>query len=146
MVTVEYKQLKSINFDFEKCEDGQEALENLIAMETSNCVNDLAEFNKAFKNLSYVGETNEAQCKAFEIYLRVLNAITDNYKKTGNYIFEKPSKTLLKNIKKLKLQFQVVLEKFADLDFKDGDYLNGVNMIQRHYELLEVLIDVLEIC
>ena len=146
MVTVEYKQLKSVDFDFEKCEDGFEYIENLIKMETSNCVNALAEFNKAFKNLSYVGETNEAQCKVFEIYLRVLTAITDNYKKTGNYIFEKPSKTLLKNINKLKLQFHFVLEKFADLGLKDGDYLNGVNMFQKHYQLLELLIDVLEIC
>jgi hypothetical protein len=53
---------------------------------------------------------------------------------------------LLKNIKKVKLQLHLVLEKFADLDLKDGDYLNGVNIFQRHYELLEVLIVVLEIC
>ena len=138
--------MKSVDFDFEKCDDGFEYIENLIKMETSNCVNALAEFNKAFKSLSYVGETNEAQCKVFEIYLRVLSAITDNCKKTGNYIFEKPSKTLLKNIIKLKLQFHFVLEKFADLGLKDGDYLNGVNMFQKHYQLLELLIDVLEIC
>jgi uncharacterized protein (DUF39 family) len=60
MVNVEYKQLKSVDFDFEKCEDGFEYIENLIKMETSNCVNALAECNKSFKNLSYVGETNEA--------------------------------------------------------------------------------------
>jgi hypothetical protein len=37
---------------------------------------------------------------------------------------------LLKNIKKLKLQFHLGLEQFADLD-----YLNALNMFQRHVDI-----------
>ena len=146
MIAVEIMELNNEVIDIDSIQEFED-IGKVVDMELNMCHQSLMYFEKAFGNSKYNEEANKAQYVAFQTYHKVLSAIKENQVLTGSYLFtQKPSKTLLKNIKKLKQQFQLVLELFGDISISEGFLLIAADVYKKHYQMLEFLTDVLDIC
>lgn len=146
MVAVEIKELNNDTFDIDSIQEFED-IGKVVEMELNMCHQSLKYFDKAFGNSKYAVEANKAQYVAFQTYHKVLTAIKENQVQTGSYLFtQRPAKTLLKNSKKLKQQFQLVFELFGVISISEGYLIIGAEIYKKHYQMLEFLTDVLDIC
>lgn len=148
MISLDKRVITSVNMnvDLEGCDENQ-AFEKMVDMQISIMEGILGVLKQAFQEdvIYLLSEVNLMQYEAYTLNLRVLRSIKDNFKKTGTYVNLQPSKTLLKNIKKLKLKYHELIEKSEAMGMKDGDYLAIVNHIHEHYRTLTVLLEFVNI-
>ena len=148
MISLDKRVITSVymDVDLEGCDENQ-AFEKMVDMQISIMEGILGVIKQAFQEdvIYLLSEVNLMQYEAYSLNLRVLRSIKDKFKNAGTYVNLQPSKTLLKNIKKLKIKYHELIEKSEAMGMKDGDYLAIVNHIQEHYRKITVLIEFVNI-
>ena len=148
MISLDKRVITSVNLnvDLDECDEFQ-AFEKIMELKIGIMEGVLESFEKAFVDdpIYALTEVNQLQFKAYQLHLRVLRSIYDNFLKNGTYINMQPSKTLLKNIKKTKECYHELIEKCEALGMKDGDYLMIVNHVQEHHSTISAMQDLLQI-